>query len=59
MEIMDTIILSIMKVYYTSKNNLVKTGKYTSKSMHNVDTIRWIFFPDLFQSVDELFQISQ
>ena len=46
MKIMDTIILSNMNDYYSARNKRVETGKYTSKSLHNVDTIRWIFlFP--------------
>ena len=40
MKIMGAIKLSITKVYYNARNKLVKTGKYTSKSMHNEDAIR-------------------
>ena len=39
-KIMNTIILSTMKVYYNTTNKLVKTGKHTSKRIHNMDTIR-------------------
>ena len=35
-----------MKVDYNARNKLIKIGKYTSKSMHNVYTISWILlFP--------------
>ena len=44
MKIMDTIILTIVKVHYNARNKLVKTGNYTTKRMHTVDTIRLIFF---------------
>ena len=39
MKIMNTIILRIMKVYYNARNKCVKTDKYSSKSIHNVNTI--------------------
>ena len=39
-ENLNTIILSIIKVYHNSRNKLVKTSKYTSNSIHNMDIVR-------------------